>query len=164
MLRAAFFALKRDAAPGIDRLRSQDYETDLDRRIEDLHARVSRLARRANACTGTVTVEILQLNKADICQIPGGFETTIAPLISLGNSKSRAARAGGGRNRRLTAPKRRHAPLCLHQGVPLCSLLAARRPSTPYAGAGGARNRAITDSISANICRDTATSAIWKVM
>ena len=118
MLRAAFFALKRDAAPGIDRLRWQDYETDLDRWIEDLHARVSRLARRANVCTGTVTVEILQLNKADICQIPGGFETTIAPLISLGNSKSRAARAGGGRNRRLTAPKHRHAPLCSHQGMP----------------------------------------------
>src|SRR3954465_14641692 len=34
-LRAAFFALKRDAAPGVDWLRWQDYETDLDRRIED---------------------------------------------------------------------------------------------------------------------------------
>ena len=42
MLRAAFFALKRDAAPGVDGLRWQDYETDLDRRIEDLHARVHR--------------------------------------------------------------------------------------------------------------------------
>ena len=42
MLRTAFFALKRDAAPGVDWLRWQDYETDLDRRIEDLHARVHR--------------------------------------------------------------------------------------------------------------------------
>ena len=33
MLRTAFFALKRDAAPGVDWLRWQDYETDLDRRI-----------------------------------------------------------------------------------------------------------------------------------
>src|ERR1700751_6391987 len=29
MLRTAFFALKRDAAPGVDGLRWQDYETDL---------------------------------------------------------------------------------------------------------------------------------------
>ena len=42
MLRAAFLALKRDAAPGVDGLTWQDYETDLDRRIEDLHARVHR--------------------------------------------------------------------------------------------------------------------------
>jgi RNA-directed DNA polymerase len=47
MLRTAFFALKRDAAPGVDWLRWQDYETDLDRRIENLHARVHRGAYRA---------------------------------------------------------------------------------------------------------------------
>ena len=47
MLRTAFFALRRDAAPGVDWLRWQDYETDLDRRIEDLHARVHRGAYRA---------------------------------------------------------------------------------------------------------------------
>jgi RNA-directed DNA polymerase len=40
MLRTAFFALKRDAASGVDGLTWQDYEADLDRRIEDLHARV----------------------------------------------------------------------------------------------------------------------------
>jgi RNA-directed DNA polymerase len=37
MLRTAFFALKRDAAPGIDGLRWRDYEADLDRRIETPH-------------------------------------------------------------------------------------------------------------------------------
>jgi group II intron reverse transcriptase/maturase len=47
MLRTAFFALKGDAAPGVDGLTWQDYETDLDRRIEDLHARVQRGAYRA---------------------------------------------------------------------------------------------------------------------
>ena len=47
MLRTAFFALKRDAAPGVDGLTWQGYETDLDRRIEDLHARVQRGAYRA---------------------------------------------------------------------------------------------------------------------
>jgi RNA-directed DNA polymerase len=40
LLRLAFFALRRDAAPGVDGLTWQDYEADLDRRIEDLHARV----------------------------------------------------------------------------------------------------------------------------
>src|SRR5215475_3058112 len=40
LLRVAFFALKRDAAPGVDGLTWQDYEADLDRKIEDLHARV----------------------------------------------------------------------------------------------------------------------------
>jgi len=35
--------------------------------------------------------------------------------------------------------------------------------SARHAGAGGARSRAINERMSANICRDTATSAIWKV-
>src|SRR5262249_27202853 len=39
--------LKRDAAPGVDGLTWQDYEADLDRKIEDLHARVHRGAYRA---------------------------------------------------------------------------------------------------------------------
>ena len=47
MLRTAFFALKRDAAPGVDGLTWQDYEADLDHRIEDLHERVHRGAYRA---------------------------------------------------------------------------------------------------------------------
>ena len=47
MLRTAFFALKREAAPGVDGLTWQDYEADLDHRIEDLHARVQRGAYRA---------------------------------------------------------------------------------------------------------------------
>src|SRR5919204_2699132 len=47
LLRVAFFALKRDAAPGMDGLTWQDYEADLDRKIEDLHARVHRGAYRA---------------------------------------------------------------------------------------------------------------------
>ncbi len=47
MLRTAFFALKRDAAPGVDGMTWRDYEGDLDRRIDDLHARVRRGAYRA---------------------------------------------------------------------------------------------------------------------
>jgi RNA-directed DNA polymerase len=47
LLRLAFFELKRDAAPGVDGLTWQDYKADLDRKIEDLHARVQRGAYRA---------------------------------------------------------------------------------------------------------------------
>ena len=42
LLRLAFFALKREAAPGVDGLRWKDYEADLERKLEDLHARVQR--------------------------------------------------------------------------------------------------------------------------
>jgi group II intron reverse transcriptase/maturase len=47
MLRVAFLALKRDAAPGVDGLTWRAYEADLDRRIEELHARVQTGAYRA---------------------------------------------------------------------------------------------------------------------
>ena len=46
-LEAAFFALKRDAAPGADRLVWKDYGAHLERRLEDLHDRVQRGAYRA---------------------------------------------------------------------------------------------------------------------
>ena len=47
LLRLAFFALKRDAVAGVDGLTWQDYELDLEGKLEDLHARVHRGAYRA---------------------------------------------------------------------------------------------------------------------
>lgn len=47
MLETAFHALKRSAAPGVDGMTWRTYEQDLDRRIEDLHARVHGGAYRA---------------------------------------------------------------------------------------------------------------------
>src|SRR5262249_23720678 len=47
LLKVAFFELKRDATPGVDRLTWKDYEADLGRRLEDLHGRVHRGAYRA---------------------------------------------------------------------------------------------------------------------
>jgi group II intron reverse transcriptase/maturase len=47
LLRLAFFALKRDAAPGVDGLTWQDYEANLEPRLADLHDRVHRGAYRA---------------------------------------------------------------------------------------------------------------------
>src|SRR6266516_924567 len=45
-LEAAFHELKENAAPGVDGLTWKDYETDLERKLEDLHARVHRGAYR----------------------------------------------------------------------------------------------------------------------
>ena len=45
-LRTAFYALKRKAAPGVDGMTWQDYEADLEPRLEDLHERVHRGAYR----------------------------------------------------------------------------------------------------------------------
>jgi group II intron reverse transcriptase/maturase len=46
LLRESFFALKRKAAPGIDGVTWQEYETGLEDRLIDLHSRVHRGAYR----------------------------------------------------------------------------------------------------------------------
>jgi group II intron reverse transcriptase/maturase len=50
LLRESFYALKRKAAPGVDGLRWQEYETGLEGRLTDLHGRVHRGAFRAWPC------------------------------------------------------------------------------------------------------------------
>jgi hypothetical protein len=47
MLRTAFYAMKRGAAPGVDGMTWETYEQDLDRRIETLHAGVQAGTYRA---------------------------------------------------------------------------------------------------------------------
>src|SRR5499425_3873073 len=47
LLREAFFALKRDAAPGLDGMTWRAYEADLDLKLTDLASRVHRGAYRA---------------------------------------------------------------------------------------------------------------------
>lgn len=47
LLRDSFYALKRKAAPGVDGVTWQEYETGLDGRLADLHSRVHRGAFRA---------------------------------------------------------------------------------------------------------------------
>ena len=47
LFRVSFFALKRDAAPGVDGLTWKEYEADLERNLTDLHSRVQRGAYRA---------------------------------------------------------------------------------------------------------------------
>jgi hypothetical protein len=47
LLRDSFYALKRKAAPGVDGITWQEYETGLEDRLVDLHSRVHRGAYRA---------------------------------------------------------------------------------------------------------------------
>jgi RNA-directed DNA polymerase len=47
LLDEAFFELRKDAAPGVDGLIWTDYEQNLERNLEDLHARIHRGAYRA---------------------------------------------------------------------------------------------------------------------
>ncbi|HEY2381972.1 MAG TPA: group II intron reverse transcriptase/maturase [Terriglobia bacterium] len=47
LLRDSYYALKKQAAPGIDGMAWQEYETGLDDRLPDLHSRVHRGAYRA---------------------------------------------------------------------------------------------------------------------
>jgi len=47
LLRDSFYALKRQASPGVDGVTWQEYETGLDDRLIDLHSRVHRGAYRA---------------------------------------------------------------------------------------------------------------------
>src|SRR5258708_30061210 len=47
LLRDSYYALKRHAAPGVDGVSWQEYETGLESRLADLHNRVHRGADRA---------------------------------------------------------------------------------------------------------------------
>ncbi len=47
LLRDSYFALKREAAPGVDEVTWEDYGTELEARLEDLHGRVHRGAYQA---------------------------------------------------------------------------------------------------------------------
>jgi RNA-directed DNA polymerase len=47
LLRESFYALKRRAAPGVDGVSWQEYETDLDEKLADLHGRIHRGTYRA---------------------------------------------------------------------------------------------------------------------
>ena len=42
LLRDSYYTLKRDAAPGVDGMTWQEYETSLDEKLADLHSRIHR--------------------------------------------------------------------------------------------------------------------------
>jgi RNA-directed DNA polymerase len=47
LLRDSYYALKREAAPGVDGVSWKEYETGLDEKLEDLHSRIHRGTYRA---------------------------------------------------------------------------------------------------------------------
>ena len=47
LLRDSYYALKREAAPGVDGVTWKEYETDLDEKLADLHGRIHRGTYRA---------------------------------------------------------------------------------------------------------------------
>ncbi len=47
LLRNSYYALKRDAAPGVDGIKWQEYGTGLDEKLADLHSRIHRGTYRA---------------------------------------------------------------------------------------------------------------------
>jgi hypothetical protein len=86
-----------------------------------------------------------------------------SPVGALCNENRQVVECAGIKVAGLAASERRNASLGLHQGTLQPSSSAAYASLAPYTGAGGARRRAISDRMSANICRGTATSASWKV-
>jgi RNA-directed DNA polymerase len=66
-LRTAFFALKKDAAPGVDGVTWEQYAEQVDENLRDLHARLHRGAYRARPSRRTY------IPKADGRQRPPGI-------------------------------------------------------------------------------------------
>jgi hypothetical protein len=94
-----------------------------------------------------------------------GFAAMIAPLGALSNGNSRSPRAtarskpssedtGGLHSAGLSTPA---------QTSPIATCHLPHDHPAGHAGAGGTRSRVINDRMSANVCRGTATSAIWNV-
>ena len=77
LLRLSFYALKRNAAPGVDGVTWQDYETDLESNLQDLHARVHRGAYRA------LPSRRKYIPKPDGRQRPLGIDTVTSYCTSL---------------------------------------------------------------------------------
>src|SRR5215212_8888743 len=102
-------------------------------------------------------------DSADIRQIAGYFGSIFPPIEAPCDEIRLAADYTGGQIGGLIAAKGWNASRGLHQGISRPSPLPHLLPFPPHAGAGSARSRAISDRISANIWRGTATSASWNV-
>ena len=72
LLRDSFYALKRQASPGVDGVTWQEYETGLEDRLVDLHSRVHRGAYRAKPSRRVF------IPKADGRQRPLGIATVVS--------------------------------------------------------------------------------------
>ena len=101
--------------------------------------------------------------KTDIHRIPVRCEGRIDPSGVLSNGNSRVA-GPAERHSQLSgaAPPKARWFACARAHLDHRFVAASDR-SACHAGVGGARSWAISDRMSANICRGTATSASWNV-
>jgi hypothetical protein len=113
LLDEAFFELRKDAAPGVDGLIWTDYEQNLERNLDDLHARIHRGAYRALPSRRTYIPK------------PDGRQRTAAAHASVDPRTGKVAEAGRHRLLQLSrgADKRsdadcvsfpRHQPMATH--------------------------------------------------
>ncbi len=78
LLRDSFYALKRQAAPGVDGMTWKEYETGLEHRLVDLHSRVQRGAYRPQRSRR------VYIPKADGRQRPLGVAALEDKTVSTG--------------------------------------------------------------------------------
>src|SRR5437016_9005796 len=95
LLDEAFFELKEEAAPGVDGLTWTEYEQNLDRNIEDLHARVHRGAYRA-----------LPSRRVYIPKLTGVSARSRLPLWRTRSSNGRQLRCSTRSTRRISSGSR----------------------------------------------------------
>ena len=77
LLEASFYALKREAAPGVDGMTWKEYETNLDKRLVDLHSQVHRGTYRAHPSKRTY------IPKTDGRQRPLGIAALEDKIVQL---------------------------------------------------------------------------------
>ena len=101
LLRDSFFALKRQAAPGVDGVTWQEYETGLEDRLMDLHSRVHRGAYRAQPSQTSLHPEGRRAATSVGHRGAGGQDCSTGrgdhPQPDLRGGLSRAFRTGSGR-------------------------------------------------------------------
>ena len=83
LLRQSYYALKRNAAPGVDGVRWSEYEDGLEDRLKDLQGRVHRGAYRAQPSRR------VYIPKADGRQRPLGIAALEDKIVQQGTWKDR---------------------------------------------------------------------------
>ena len=103
---------------------------------------------------------MLETLQTRIPHMPESGRAMVCLLRLGGKAFRRQSHVIGSRSDVFLSGERESGWFCLHPDAALRLSFIIFGPRAAHAGAGGARSRAISDRISANICRGTATSAI----